>query len=692
MHHELLSALCGVSGDLFNPYPPQPNIPKLFKIPPDFNFLHESERDALERLAELGFHYRCIVSFINKYRGINSAVFISTIETETFLRGSFADALCNALDAALSEYQQLVFESEDCILEEDGVIPVADMVSRFSDYHVILSTLHELVDELEANPVKYFGCRILNLLVARCKTGVPKLRGIMFKLVHACHVVLYQYISSWMVYGYLQDTFGEFFIKDESIINKQQQQQDSQEVFFDEENNQKRRHQRFFIDESLIPNYIPHKIADSILFVGRAIATVRNADHSYRNKSMLPRNLSSMHLQYLLELSSKHSFNDSELDNVVSIIRNNVAQWLWQVVLTGDKVIECLETFRNYFLLGQGDFALSLIQQFEKLVNSRLISTRAPIVKEQELNSLLILASVGTLAENDLTLEKFRFRLVNSNDQKRSSTSILFDDTVIGIPLRLEYQVNWPLDLFVTSEDLIKYGDLFSFLMSLKRTQHRLHKAWVHLSALRKSIDSRDNNSELPLIIWRTRASMMFFVECIWSHVQMDIIESSFQKLICQISVSSARHGSSHTSNQTPSTPISTINPEIMKFKEQKLDTKTESLQDFEEIRLGHQSYLNDIQRGCLLESRVCAETIKKVLSICDRLCALLERWDGRKDDEKLSQINRVNEEFRDQVNFLFRTLSGVNQTPDGIGGPPRHLDQLLLRLDYSKWFSVWEN
>jgi len=37
---------------------------------------------------------------------------------------------------------------------------------------------------------------------------------------------------------------------------------------------------------------------------------------------------------------------------------------------------------------------------------------------------------------------------------------------------------------------------------------------------------------------------------------------------------------------------------------------------------------------------------------------------------------------------FLFRTLSGVNKTVEGFGG----LNQLLLRLDYSKWFSVWSD
>ncbi|KAG9305633.1 hypothetical protein G9A89_001694, partial [Geosiphon pyriformis] len=444
MFHELLLALSGLSGDLFIPYPPAPENPVLFKIPPDFPFLHQAERTSLERLAILGFHYRAIVIFLDSNRGRN---------VSTTPRGSFVYAFCNAVNDALSDYKKLVIETEKKVLNKDdtgGFVSISHLTSVFAVYHIILPQLHNLVKEINANSAKYYGAGVLNLLVDRCNTGVPELREIMLKLVHACHRVMYQYVTSWMVYGNLQDIYREFFIKEMTV--EQQQSQISTNL---EEFSQTRWHQRFTIDESLIPKYIPISTAESILFVGRAIATVRYASktHSHQNNRMLPRNLSAMHLEYLLKLSSNPIFNPLELENVVNTIRNNVAQWLWQVVLTGDKVIACLESFRNYFLLGQGDFALSLVEQFEKLANSRLNSTRASLIKEPELNSLLIRASVGTLAENDLTLEKFKFKLGNQIEQSNLQ-SINFDDIMIGTPLRFEYDINWPLDLFVTSEDL----------------------------------------------------------------------------------------------------------------------------------------------------------------------------------------------------------------------------------------------
>ncbi|CAG8637975.1 11639_t:CDS:2, partial [Gigaspora rosea] len=678
MLHELLLALSGLSGELFVPFPPQPETATTFKIPPDFPFLHEAEKTSLERLATLGFYYRRIVLFLDRQRGRKDCtvepkptVHSVTEEDTILLRGSYIHAFCNALNEILADFQKTIIECEIKILNKEdnmgGVVPVSQFVSAFGDYYIILPHLHQLIIEIEKNPSTYFGSRILNLITDRCNTGVPELRTIMLRVLQACHEVMYKHITSWMVYGHLQDPFGEFFIKDETS-----------KIHLKDQFNQTRWHRYFVIDESFIPNHIPHDVAKSILFVGRAIATVRNAAKPHEKNNTLSNSLSSLHLQHLLQLSSRPIFRQIELENVVTIIRDNVARWLWQVVLTGDKIVECLEAFRNYFLLGQSDFALSLVEQFEKLTTSRSMTSRILMVREQELNSLLVRTSVGTSAESDPAFEKFRFKLPTVIDQKTTTTpSNIFDSVILGVPLRLEYDIGWPLDLFVTAEDLDKYGNIFSFLLSLRRTQFRLQKVWTHLAMIRKfgSVDNKpsDDKNYHTLMPWKIRASMMFFVDCLWGHIQMDIIESNFRTLVNRINISST-----HYRRQRENDEKTHIN-------------ESETFRDFEDIRIGHATYLGDLLRGCLLESRTCSETIKMSLNICDQVCGLLERWNGGViDDEKFSQIAQLDNEFRKQVSFLFRTLSGINKTGDGFGGPPRHLDQLLLRMDYSKWFSVW--
>ncbi|RIA87379.1 gamma-tubulin complex component protein [Glomus cerebriforme] len=521
MLHELLLALSGLSGDLFVSYPPEPEVATTFKIPPDFPFLHEAEKSSLERLAALGFYYRKLTNFLDKQRGRNENNESSeTIETQNTPSGSFLHALSNAINEVLADFHKSIIESEIRILSKEdnmgGIVPISQLVSAFNEYYIILPHLNQLIIDIEQNPVKYFGCRILNLVIDKCDTGVPELREIMLKLLHACHEVMYKHIASWLVYGQLVDPFGEFFIKDKALKSNPTQIQ--------EQFSRSRWHRRFILDESFIPNHISNNVSKSILFVGKAIATVRNSAKPYEKHSKFPDQLASLHLQYLLELSSRPIFHQIELENVVNIIRNNVAQWLWQVVLTGDKVVECLETFKNYFLLGQGDFTTSLIEQFEKLPTTRLSSTRVPLIKEQEMNSLLVRASVGTLAEKDLAFEKFRFKIPNASEQQSTNAISMCDDILVGVPLRLEYDIGWPLDLFVTSEDLSKYGDIFSFLISLRRAQFKLQKVWIHLATnvkMEKNYKFSKGGNNIMLMPWNVRTSMMFFVDCLWAHVQV---------------------------------------------------------------------------------------------------------------------------------------------------------------------------
>jgi hypothetical protein len=125
----------------------------------------------------------------------------------------------------------------------------------------------------------------------------------------------------------------------------------------------------------------------------------------------------------------------------------------------------------------------------------------------------------------------------------------------------------------------------------------------------------------------------------------MDIIESNFQNLVRRITVSSAHHQRQKPSSNTePSSPISPTRPKSTNPKKDTHSSEPERLRDFEDIRLGHTSYLGELLRGCLLESRVCAETIRTALKIIDKFCTLLEIWDGQRDFmERLEQIAKHN-------------------------------------------------
>ena len=67
----------------------------------------------------------------------------------------------------------------------------------------------------------------------------------------------------------------------------------------------------------------------------------------------------------------------------------------------------------SYFLLRNGEFALSLIREIERLKVSRLTGRTGPntMIREQDLRLALLRASLGTTAQHDPSLTRLSFQL-----------------------------------------------------------------------------------------------------------------------------------------------------------------------------------------------------------------------------------------------------------------------------------------
>ena len=74
MLHELLFALMGYAGDIFEPYPPSPQKATTFSISHNFPFLHLTERESLNRLGHLGWIYSQINHFVKSVKNSSTKV------------------------------------------------------------------------------------------------------------------------------------------------------------------------------------------------------------------------------------------------------------------------------------------------------------------------------------------------------------------------------------------------------------------------------------------------------------------------------------------------------------------------------------------------------------------------------------------------------------------------------------------
>lgn len=547
MLQEVIFVLSGFPSSIFVPTPPEPEIPSTFSIAPDFPSLHQAERESFNRLGQLGFLYVQLQNFVKKIRGRQHAT----------LKGSYAQAMATGFEEILIDYIQDVLDMERKILSKEleagaGIVPISLLVSELCRWELLLPSLQSLATRLDQDQdLHHGGCRLLDVFLNETHTGHEAYRNEMERIIsHLCDT-LYRQMTSWMVYGQLVDDHREFFVarQDENVMEHAARWQ-----------------RQYIIVHERIPQFIPFDVAESILFIGKAVATVQDLDQKgieqqqqRRQQDLrMPEELKKSHMEQLLSLhSSKRSVSWTpqyvhELQRVVQNIKHSTANWLFSRVLVGRQGLEqYVASFRNMFLLGYGDLAANFIQECIKWRAGALVdhheATRrsstdssgrvsvtsagggykvAMIFRHQEINALLAKASVWTEAEATLEQGGYSVKLLLQDDTE----PFMFSDLLLSkdVPCTLEYNMTWPIDLFLSQSDIRQYSQLWCYLIGVKTVQMSLTEMLRVLREERSSTMSaaatnRDAEQRRyrERAIWTLRGQMLYWVDTLWNHIQV---------------------------------------------------------------------------------------------------------------------------------------------------------------------------
>ncbi|XP_023227002.1 gamma-tubulin complex component 4-like [Centruroides sculpturatus] len=164
-----------------------------------------------------------------------------------------------------------------------------------------------------------------------------------------------------------------------------------------------------------------------------------------------------------------------------------------------------------------------------------------------------------------------------------------------------------------------------------------LHQCWAF------QMDKKGLGREsISVPLWQLRTHMSFLVDNLQYYLQVDVLESQFSLFV----------------------------------------EKVKSIKDFEEIQHAHENFLTSITSQSFLMLEPVYLCLKEILNQCLALCTLVLQSSpfGQKE---LTQLNSIALNFRRQTHLLFRVLSSFyshHSSP--------HLAQLLLRIDYNKYFS----
>ncbi|KAI7827665.1 gamma-tubulin complex component protein [Gamsiella multidivaricata] len=794
MLHELLIALSGYPGDIFRPFPLEPEVATTFAVI-DFPLLHPAEKESLNRLAQLGFYFKEFNSFISACRSTRTPSHATaSAQQQAAPAGLYLKAVANALERKLQEYRQVIIQTEAAILSgEDNlgaIVPLSTITARFAPFQLVFPALSNLVSEIRnasTTETPYAGGRLVDLLRDRAASGVPIQKEWMNELLQGCCAVMMRQIVSWVIYGQIQDPFGEFFVmqlqstgeatgagssggpsagsmaRSRLLKSSMDAHASPLATAFSASGLASIKWQaEYTLDESVLPAMIPATLAHAMLFIGKSIATARQAKPK---PTPIPQSMTHRHLDLILPLASSTTrslstasndislevLNMNQLTNIIYQIRRDIANHLWVVVQVGDKVVRALDSFRRYFLLYDGEFGLNLIEALEEFKRNRLsrlgqfVTANTPNVsiRDHDLGGILVKAAKGTSAQDDPALRRFELRLhkyLGGTNEKtgkeppaqgKGGMEIgMFDDQLLGIPVRLCYTLTWPLDFFLTTEDLDHYGDVFAFLLTVRKTQVKLQQAWLDIKVMTQQMNSRkrggsaraythrikgkdgqDESSAQEVKILKhvaaMRSDMIFVVDCLWTYLQMDVIGPTYDSLLRNI----ITHEKEQRHGPTPSSE----------------DSPTATSQSFDSIHSSHAEALYEIRRACLLTSEILSTSVKDILGSIETFCAVVARRSAGQDgfrsgiaaerDESMWQdwtnLSHLNQAFRSSMAKLFGDLSVVSRSGSLGDGPVlrrsvsglsssllgnsaksfdviRQVDQLLLRLEYSKrlWFS----
>ncbi|EYU46733.1 hypothetical protein ABFS82_04G014200 [Erythranthe guttata] len=727
MLHELLLALLGYTGDLIiddreyqeslrvnlSPDAPLSDEPT-FKLAPDLSFIQPSDREVIERVITLGFYYRELERFAAKSRNlswIRSSNESPLSRATEILKGKkvkpsvYRRALSNGIVEVLSVYRSAVLHIEQILLS-DSLPVLATVTQGLNKFFVLLPPLYELILEIERNHI--YGGRLLNLLHKRCHCGVPELQTCIQRLLWHGHQVMYNQLTSWMVYGILHDQYGEFFVsRQEDSDSEHDSPANTLEKLARMSTNDVSLtdwHLGFHISLDMLPEYVPINIAESILFAGKAIRVLRNPSPSVQlhgasshqsiqkgsqrvqgftgrislqkdssvettltGEELLPQAEADKIEVMLQELKESSEFHKRSFETAVGSIKAIAANHLWQLVVVRADLNGHLKALKDYFLLAKGDFFQSFLEE------SRMLMRLPPrqSTAEADLMVPFQLASIKTIADEDKYFSRVSLRMpgvtVKSSHVELPKTKAYSDgdsgvqlDTSAGMSIdgwdgiALEYSVDWPLQLFFTPEVLSKYLRIFQYLLRLKRTQMELEKSWASAMHQDHSDFAKRRSDGINSSISQQRRQRFRPMWRVREHMAFLIRNLQFY-----------------------------IQVDVIESQWNVLQSHIQNSHDFTELVGFHQEYLSALISQSFLDIGSVSRILDGIMRLCLQFCWKIENQESK---DSTAGLEHIAEEFNKKSNSLYTILRSSR-----IAGSQRapFLRRFLLRLNFNSFFET---
>lgn len=605
----------------------------------------------------------------------------NTRESATKISNEHPSIICRAVSNAiisvhLAAFQQKILGVERDILKKNSdivgscnIVPLSGLVATFDGWKRKLEWLWRLAEFIQCGPVPIVSrtseaCQepctarlLLDYLREATRTGYPEVKQMSLHLVEIAEKAWLKSISAWILYGRFP-TLGASDI----FITERENYDTNGEAIKD-----------YGINANLLPQFVTDSSASSILFIGKALNHIRENSTAgktgFRKETSPELELLSTHLACLSSIA--YPIDALSFSAVIDTVRLSLSRKALQKLLPSSKVLEILRIFRDFFLLGRGEFAIALISAADQRLESRHTRPTANleesgfehlgglIIKDREVSTILAktwttLSCLHGLddedGDGDLDLARELLQLslksgeselprINASHTNRKTLELSptkFNDFLLPTPTSLSIRVLSPLNLFLSPPIVDAYSQIHAYLLAIRRGHLHLSQLFL-LSNLRRDHPSprarhqTDKPTTLRLMrecanrrskamrsVWASIGSSTFLLAELGEYFQGHIIRSSWD------------HFHAWLDNSALIRPM--FSPRKALHSAESSEGNWNPLEnnsdphDPESLSQAHHQYLSSLVQSLLLHQAPFTHSLRVFLLAISHLAALLQR------------------------------------------------------------------
>ncbi|KAL3192312.1 hypothetical protein MRX96_059131 [Rhipicephalus microplus] len=476
-------------------------------------------------------------------------------------------------------------------------------------YMAVLATCAQAIWE-----GKCYGGSTLGTLHKRATslTGDTKAKDICLYLAKAASVPYFKMLEGW------------FLVRDKVLVKKEDMSIDNTDNYWNS---------RYALRPEMTPDFL-RPLEDRILTTGKYqnVNSAMRVESAYGQRTALC--ASDEQLRY--------SLDERDYTEKIDKVYHKASRVLLNLLMDKADLMGRLRSVKHFLLMDQGDFVV----QFMDMAEEELCQNIDDIVPTR-LEGLLQVALSTSSVSNDQYKECVKHQILESSlasqieklmgnsPDKNASTGVVFGHEAFT----LSYDVEWPLNLVLTSSSLGCYQMVFRYLFYLTHVERVLSKVWVHDKATKR------RSASYLVVAFGLRQRMMHFVKNLQYFVTVDVIEPSWH---------------------------------VFQDRMQKVQT-------IDEVLELHTDLIDSFVNLCMLTNHQVFKLIHKLLQECLRFASFMVS--DKKEEDFEEQVNRFQRKFHHQLSALRKKLLEGGATSSR-ASLEINLAEMLYRIDFNRFYS----